>query len=307
MTAGTTVLTQGSTEDRRLYVVRQGKVKIVREDAGTQYILGIVQQGELFGESSALSPTAQPSSAIAETDAVLLVIPIETLRFVIDRKPQVKEILEERIKGADREMERQKQLAERRGGRALLDITEHAGLGEKIVPRFTLVEQAEESDCGAACLAMICKHHGVGMTLGKLREMANVTTEGATLDSLARVGESLGFTTRGMKCTYESLLGFELLTSASPAFADVQRGNLRLLLAGPTSSAGRPMPDGAKPGPGGWNRIHFIVDDLDAEVARLHEEGATFRNEVIQGPGGKQILLQDPSGNVVELFQPASR
>ena len=106
---------------------------------------------------------------------------------------------------------------------------------------------------------------------------------------------------------YTEKLDFEVLTSAAPAFADVQRGNLRLLLAGPTSSAGRPMPDGAKPGPGGWNRIHFIVDDIDAEVARLREDGASFRNDVISGPGGKQILLEDPSGNVVELFQPAGR
>ncbi len=104
---------------------------------------------------------------------------------------------------------------------------------------------------------------------------------------------------------YTKLLGFELLTNASPAFADVKRGNLRLLLAGPKSSAGRPMPDGAVPGPGGWNRLHFIVDDIDGEVARLRDAGATFRNDVIEGPGGKQVLLQDPSGNVVELFQPA--
>jgi catechol 2,3-dioxygenase-like lactoylglutathione lyase family enzyme len=106
---------------------------------------------------------------------------------------------------------------------------------------------------------------------------------------------------------YTKLLGFEILTSAPPAFADVKRGNLRLLLAGPASSAGRPMADGTKPGPGGWNRIHFIVDDLDTEVARLREAGATFRNDVVEGPGGKQILLRDPSGNIVELFQPASR
>jgi catechol 2,3-dioxygenase-like lactoylglutathione lyase family enzyme len=106
---------------------------------------------------------------------------------------------------------------------------------------------------------------------------------------------------------YTELFGFELLTNASPAFADVRRGNLRLLLAGPTSSAGRPMPDGTKPGPGGWNRIHFIVDDIDAEVARLRDAGATFRNDIIEGPGGKQILLQDPSDNIVELFQPAGR
>ena len=106
---------------------------------------------------------------------------------------------------------------------------------------------------------------------------------------------------------YTRLLGFELLSSAAPAFADVQRGNLRLLLSGPASSAGRSMPDGERPGPGGWNRIHFIVDDLEAEVERLRSKGAAFRNDIVSGPGGKQILLLDPSGNVVELFQPATR
>jgi catechol 2,3-dioxygenase-like lactoylglutathione lyase family enzyme len=104
---------------------------------------------------------------------------------------------------------------------------------------------------------------------------------------------------------YTKVLDFEVLNSF-PAFADVARGNLRLLLSGPNSSAGRPMPDGAKPGPGGWNRIHLIVGDIDAEVARLRDAGAPFRNDVLEGPGGRQILLQDPSGNVVELFQPAA-
>ena len=105
---------------------------------------------------------------------------------------------------------------------------------------------------------------------------------------------------------YTKYLGFEVLTSF-PAFADVKRGNLRLLLAGPASSAARPMPDGRAPVPGGWNRIHFIVDDIDTEVARLRDAGATFRNDIVTGPGGQQILLEDPSGNVVELFQPAAR
>src|SRR5215470_6836218 len=104
---------------------------------------------------------------------------------------------------------------------------------------------------------------------------------------------------------YTAHFGFAVRSAAVPAFADVTRGNLRLLLAGPASSAGRPMPDGRKPGPGGWNRIHFIVDDIAAEVARLRAAGVSFRNEVITGPGGQQILLEDPSGNPVELFQPA--
>jgi catechol 2,3-dioxygenase-like lactoylglutathione lyase family enzyme len=106
---------------------------------------------------------------------------------------------------------------------------------------------------------------------------------------------------------YGDLLGFEVLTNAAPAFADVKRGNLRLLLSGPKSSAGRPMTDGEQPTAGGWNRIHFIVDDLDREVARLEGAGGTFRNAMVEGPGGKQILLLDPSGNLVELFQPAGR
>ncbi len=106
---------------------------------------------------------------------------------------------------------------------------------------------------------------------------------------------------------YTSHLGFTPRMSAAPAFADVVRGRLRLLLSGPTSSAGRAMPDGAQPAPGGWNRIHLIVDDIAAEVARLRAAGVTFRNDIVTGPGGQQILLQDPSGNVVELFQPATR
>lgn len=104
---------------------------------------------------------------------------------------------------------------------------------------------------------------------------------------------------------YTGHLGFEVLTNFAPAFADVARGRLRLLLSGPASSAARHMPDGAKPEPGGWNRIHLIVEDIDAEVARLRAAGAPLRNDVLSGPGGKQVLLQDPSGNVVELFQPA--
>jgi catechol 2,3-dioxygenase-like lactoylglutathione lyase family enzyme len=106
---------------------------------------------------------------------------------------------------------------------------------------------------------------------------------------------------------YTKHLGFKTLTSAAPAFADVTRGNLRLLLSGRTSSAGRPMPDGRQPGPGGWNRIHLIVDDIRSEVGRLRAEGVTFRNDIISGPGGLQVLIEDPSGNPIELFQPVGR
>ncbi|MBI5949524.1 MAG: VOC family protein [Chloroflexi bacterium] len=104
---------------------------------------------------------------------------------------------------------------------------------------------------------------------------------------------------------YTGHLGFTIESNFPPAFGSVERGNLRLLLAGPQSSAGRPMPDGAVPGPGGWNRIHLIVPDVAGEVARLKSEGCKFRNEILTGPGGSQVLLLDPAGNVIELFQPA--
>ena len=104
---------------------------------------------------------------------------------------------------------------------------------------------------------------------------------------------------------YTNHLGFTLLSSAAPAFADVARGDLRLLLSGPASSAGRPMPDGRRPEPGGWNRIHFVVDDIATEVDRLRGAGLHFRNDIVTGPGGRQIVFDDPSGNPIELFQPA--
>ena len=104
---------------------------------------------------------------------------------------------------------------------------------------------------------------------------------------------------------YTTHLGFTQLTNFAPAFADVKRGRLRLLLSGPTSSAGRTMPDGQQPRPGGWNRIHLLVDDLPSEVERLRGAGLPFRNDIVRGPGGAQILLEDPSGNPIELFEPA--
>ncbi len=103
---------------------------------------------------------------------------------------------------------------------------------------------------------------------------------------------------------YTKHLGFKVNSNAAPAFADVTRGDLRLLLSGATSSAGRAMPDGRRPAPGGWNRFQIIVEDIVSEVARLRAAGVKFRNEIIRGPGGSQVLIEDPSGNVVELFQP---
>ena len=207
---GQVILEQDDIQDRRLYVVRQGEVRVVHKEGDDEYPLATLQQGEIFGEKACLHKQAQEASVIANSDVVLLILPEKTAHLVFERNPKLTQVIEERIEFAERELQRQKKLAERRKRPAFLDIKSKPGLGEKLIKRFPLIEQAEEMDCGAACLAMICKHYGIPITLGKLREMANVTTEGATLDSLARVGESLGFTTRGVQCTYQALLGFDL-------------------------------------------------------------------------------------------------
>jgi catechol 2,3-dioxygenase-like lactoylglutathione lyase family enzyme len=105
---------------------------------------------------------------------------------------------------------------------------------------------------------------------------------------------------------YTNHFGFTVGMNAPPAFADVTRGNLRVLLSGPLSSAGRAMADGETPTPGGWNRIHLIVEDIETESTRLRANGVHFRNEIVSGSGGKQVLALDPSGNLIELFQPGS-
>ena len=104
---------------------------------------------------------------------------------------------------------------------------------------------------------------------------------------------------------YTTYFGFTRLSQAGAAFADVTRGDLRLLLSGPASSAGRPMSDGERPRAGGWNRIQLIVEDVAAEVDRLKAAGLEPRSNVVTGPGGSQVLYVDPAGNLVELFQPA--
>jgi ATP-binding cassette, subfamily B, bacterial HlyB/CyaB len=204
------ILRQGAREDRRLYVVRQGEVRIVRHEEGSDYVLATLRQGEIFGEKACLLRQEQMVSVIANTETRLLVIPEKTVHFILERNPKLREALEERIRFAERELERQKRIEQRRKHPVVLDLHTKPESGEKVIRRFPLVEQAEEMDCGAACLAMICRHYGISMTLGKLRDLCNVTTMGATLDSLARAGESLGFTTRGVQCIYESLRGFEL-------------------------------------------------------------------------------------------------
>jgi subfamily B ATP-binding cassette protein HlyB/CyaB len=208
--AGNTILTQGSTEDRRLYVIRQGRVRVLRHEGKAEFPLGTLTPGDTFGEKACLLRQEQMATVVALTDVVLLVIPEQTVRFILEHNRRLQDVLEERIRFVERDLERQKVLAERRRKPLLMDLWSRPQQGENVIPRFRLVEQAEEMDCGAACLAMICRHYGIPMTLGKLRELANVTREGATLESLAKVGESLGFTTRGVQCTYQAILGFEL-------------------------------------------------------------------------------------------------
>jgi ATP-binding cassette subfamily B protein len=208
--AGKEILKQGSREDRRLYVVRQGEVRVVRRDEGEDYPLATLRTGETFGEKACLMRQEQADSVIASEDTTLLVIPEKAMHLILERNPKVREALQERILIIDREMQRQKKVAERRKSAVVIDLNSKPEPGMKVIRRFAWIQQAEEMDCGAACLAMICKHYGIGMTLGKLRELANVTTQGATLDSLARTGESIGFTTRGVQCTFDTLRGFEL-------------------------------------------------------------------------------------------------
>jgi ATP-binding cassette subfamily B protein len=208
--AGKEILKQGAREDRRLYVVRHGEVRVTCHDEDMDYPLATLRQGETFGEKACLMRQEQAASVIASTDSALLVIPEKTIHFILQRNPKLREALEERVRVMDRELQRQKMVAQRRKRPLMLDLKSKPELGEKVIRRFAWVQQAEEMDCGAACLAMICKHYGIDMTLGKLRELANVTTQGATLESLARTGDSLGFTTRGVQCTFDTLRSFDL-------------------------------------------------------------------------------------------------
>lgn len=105
---------------------------------------------------------------------------------------------------------------------------------------------------------------------------------------------------------YTEGLGFTLKQQFGPAMAILALGDLTLWVAGPPASASRPMPDGRKPEPGGWNRFVLQVDDLDSTVARLRGRGVAFRNDIVAGPGGRQILCEDPSGNAIELFEAAA-
>ncbi len=209
--AGQEILKQGTREDRRLYVVRQGTTRVVCHDSGQDYTLAQLRTGESFGERACLLGLEQAASVIAIEETVLLVLSEKSVQWVVERNPKVREVLAERIQAFERELARQKQVAERRKPGVLIDLGSKPESGQNVIPRFGWVEQAEQMDCGPACLAMICKHYGIaGMTLGKLRELASVTAKGTTLASLAHAAESIGFTTKGVRCSFEAMRRFEL-------------------------------------------------------------------------------------------------
>jgi ATP-binding cassette subfamily B protein len=208
--SGKEILKQGARDDRRLYVVRQGEVRVIVNDTTDEFVLATLGPGEIFGERACLMRQDQPATVVAATDTTVLVIPEKAAHFILERNAKFREVIEDRVRFLERELHRQKKLAERRKRPVVVDLASQPKSGEKVIKRFAWVEQAEEMDCGAACLAMLCRHYGINMTLGKLRELANVTAQGATLDSLARAGEALGFGARGVQCTYDALQGFEL-------------------------------------------------------------------------------------------------
>ncbi len=209
--AGHTVLEQGSGEDDRLYVVRQGIIRLERQEDEDTFDLERLGEGTLFGEKACLTGQPHIASAIAATAVVLLVIPKDTVRQLLEHNPRMRIVLEERIHRLERELTRQKKLLELEAAPLLkFDMQSREQRGVRLLPRFPLVQQAEEMDCGAACLAMVCRHHGLRVSLGKLRDLINVTREGVALDSIARGAESLGFTARGVQATASALRGFEL-------------------------------------------------------------------------------------------------
>jgi subfamily B ATP-binding cassette protein HlyB/CyaB len=207
--AGRQILSQDSSDDRRLYVVKEGHIGLSREEDGRTYDVLTLGPGDILGEKSCLSYAAQPYTATALSLVTLLVIPQQTFHFILEQNTAIQQILEDHISRLDKELNRQRKVSQLRRSFTQFSPSEKSPLGATVLKGFELVEQAEEMDCGAACLAMICKHHNISITLGTLREMINVTTEGATMDSLARAGESLGFSSKGVRCTYSSLLTFE--------------------------------------------------------------------------------------------------
>lgn len=156
--AGRKILEQGAKEDRRLYVVRDGEVRVVRNEQGTDYQLATLRKGETFGERACLMRQEQSATIVANTDTTVLVIPEKAVHLILERNPKVRDALQERIRIHNRELQRQMKVAELRRPKLIVDLKSKPELGENVIRRFAWIQQAEEMDCGAACLAMICKH-----------------------------------------------------------------------------------------------------------------------------------------------------
>ncbi|MFK7912639.1 MAG: cysteine peptidase family C39 domain-containing protein, partial [Pseudomonadales bacterium] len=208
---GELIVEQDSNEDRRLYVVRSGVVKLSRTDKGNLFSLGRLEQGDTVGERTCLMNQPSLVRAEATTRVVLLVVPQSTIKAILEQNPQLKATFEQRIAYIDRELVRLEKVRELEQEPLLrLDLDSRSGPGERIVKRFPLVPQAEEMDCGAACLAMICRYNGLSLTLGRVRDLVGVGIDGSTLDNIAQAAESLGFTTRGVQASLGALKSFEL-------------------------------------------------------------------------------------------------
>ncbi len=208
--SGQFVLRQDTCDDRRLYVIRQGRVRVVRREGDREYQIGLLDKGETFGERAMLLSDNQPASVITESNSTFLIIPDATVKTILARHPALRSSFEDRIAAFELELGRQRKLAGQKAGRWRFSPVVRSGTGEKILNRFPLVEQEEEMDCGAACLAMICRYYGIQTTLEQLRDFADIDRRGATLESLAAAGERLGFIARGVSATFAQLIDFDL-------------------------------------------------------------------------------------------------
>lgn len=209
--AGDVILAQDSTDDRRLYVVRSGSVALSRTDEGQSFPLGRVEQGGVFGERGCLMNQASQVRAEAIGRTVLLVVPQRTVQKILELNPELRAVFEDRLAELDRELVRLEKVRQLEQQPLLqLDMASSAESKGKVLKRFGLVQQAEEMDCAAACLAMICRHHGQALTLGRVRDLVGVGIDGASMEHIAQAAEGLGFTARGVQASFSALKTFEL-------------------------------------------------------------------------------------------------
>lgn len=208
--AGEIILTQDSAECRDLFLIRSGEVSLFLDTNDRLYELTVLGKDEFFGEKACVTYSVQAATAIANQDTVLLAIPQKTVHHMLSFQPDLQKRFEQRIQWLNDVLVQKMEFANRTPKRLLIDTWSTPKWKERIIKRFQLVEQAEERDCGAACLAMICKYYDIPVSLGQLREKAIVSAEGATMDSLAKTAESLGFVVKGITCSFSALKNIEL-------------------------------------------------------------------------------------------------